>query len=397
MSINFEKYDSKPTQDKKWLVISVIAFLIIGLGGYFYTQSVNADKAEALFAQAKDQYEDNNLNTSLKLVNKAIANNNQLEYLKLKTRILSRQGKDYEREQTLEEIIKRDPTDDHALMQLSMAYKLNGEREKALPLMKKAAELDPDVFNYQIGLGHLYYETGDIEKFRAVFEGLIKKDPYYLNTWEQYAVNYFNDGDYRTALKIRQRSMDYLSGKFEAYFALAQVYDAMENKEKAVEAYTKSLMLHPLKNSIAARRIFEMTGKRVPPALEKLDTNRIPFKKQENVMIVDAFANGHPGKFMVDTGASATVMFKKSVEPYGIETVPMKVEIQTGNGKTQVDVCHVDVQLGQYQLEKHACVVIEDFDTGKNIDNIDGILGMNIFNHFRMEVDNDKKELVLYR
>lgn len=394
MHVDFEKY-SKPsgTGVKVWLIV-ILVFLLMGVGGYFYIDYNNKKAAEELYAKARDHFKASQFSLALKEINGALAYNEKLDYLSLKVNILNNQGKAYQLEQTMEALVKKDPTNDAAFSFLGDIYFSNDQLEKSLEAFKKAVALNPRNIEHKLSLANIHFKLGNKTAFKEIYENLLKEMPYYYKIWERYLSNYSSIGEHEKALAIAERAMEYFPEDFYAYYMLAVIHDNLEHKEKAVAFYFKSLELHPMKNSIAADRIFRLTGKRAPAYLEKLDSNRIPFVKQNKVMIVDAFANGHPGKFMVDTGASYTVILEKNIEKYDVTVIPITSEVQTGNGKTEMQACYLDIQLGEYTLKNHICFVAKDFEKGKKID---GILGMNVFEHFRMEVDNSSHELILHR
>jgi hypothetical protein len=55
--------------------------------------------------------------------------------------------------------------------------------------------------------------------------------------------------------------------------------------------------LHLLENSIAAKRIFEIAGKRVPPALENAISDSLPIEIENNLSYIAADINGVKGRF----------------------------------------------------------------------------------------------------
>lgn len=99
---------------------------------------------------------------------------------------------------------------------------------------------------------------------------------------------------------------------------------------------------------------------------------------------------------LLDTGASLSVMspeiFQRlSAQDY--EFLQRNVVLQTANGPVKADMYRIhQLQLGKYQL---ADVEFAVLPVGDSLPDFSGLLGMNVLNRFRFEIDQINKELVL--
>jgi clan AA aspartic protease (TIGR02281 family) len=176
----------------------------------------------------------------------------------------------------------------------------------------------------------------------------------------------------------------FLKGESEYYLSL---------KKDAVTSYYRSLELEPLSNSIAAERILELTGKRPPSKLENLETDRIPFTSDNNLMFIEALVNNRLGLFLVDTGASGCVLFSNQLEKYRMKTGTSKIEAETAGGTIQARIAFGRVQVGKHIVEPIMFVVTPPPKSMR----ADGIIGMNFLNRFQMDINRDTQVITLKR
>lgn len=128
------------------------------------------------------------------------------------------------------------------------------------------------------------------------------------------------------------------------------------------------------------------------PVLQELDPSRVvevtgPDGARELVIArgadghfhVDAKANGAEVRFLVDTGASATVLTKSDAERSGIQTAALQFDrpVQTANGIAFYARATLDsLDVGPYRLSSIAVGVMPDSALGTSL------LGMNTIDRF---------------
>jgi predicted aspartyl protease len=116
------------------------------------------------------------------------------------------------------------------------------------------------------------------------------------------------------------------------------------------------------------------------------------------LILVDAFANHRgPLRFVVDTGASTTVLSTQVVQELGLATQPAAA-LTGGGGAVPVSLGHLDVlRIGLVSVPR-VTVAIADFLTplGERVGvRLDGIIGHNILKEFRPTIDYPRSVLQL--
>lgn len=101
------------------------------------------------------------------------------------------------------------------------------------------------------------------------------------------------------------------------------------------------------------------------------------------------------GDFIVDTGASSTVISTKLARKLGIrEDAGIAISAQLADGRI-VEARTVivgEIRVGRARVFDTEVVILDDFeDTG-----FDGLLGMSFLGHFTVKIDNQENKLILY-
>jgi len=390
--MNLVLRQEEPTLPWGKLVMGLTACFALVIGGVkLYADQAAEHKAEAFFTSAQDQVRLEQPSDALVSINHALDLKEKPEFLNLKATLLIDEGKVFEADSVLKKLVTYQPKEPQYRYMLSTMALNEDDLDKAVKYMQEARDLEPNNPTYAVGLANLLYRQGKAEQAKALYEAVIQKDPNYKYAWEQYANALSNSGFYQEALAIDRRSLKHFPKDFEPYFLMATTYDHMGEKQKAVAAYRKSLELYPIENSIAAKRIYEITGHKVPARLEKIVTDDIPFDSIGNVMYVQAQVNEQSGRFLIDTGASVCVLYQHAAQKYHLTPSPYKIAVQTANGVIQVPLAYGDIQLGESRVSKVVIGIAPDPKSNAS----DGIIGMNFMNHFQMDIDKNRHTITL--
>ncbi|MFQ5682440.1 MAG: TIGR02281 family clan AA aspartic protease [Candidatus Binatia bacterium] len=136
--------------------------------------------------------------------------------------------------------------------------------------------------------------------------------------------------------------------------------------------------------------------RRQAPLLPLLpDKVSIPFQKKGEVVIVEAVVNQKTSKrFIVDTGASYTMISHATAKELGIgvgEKLPT-IPFQTANGVIHAPLISLDsIEIGGMQVKGLTAAIHDVFPDPK----IAGLLGLNFLRNFRMDFDTHNHVLVL--
>lgn len=371
----------------------IVAFIVVGAGVQWLLGFQRDQAADELYARAKDHFENSRLEAGLIAIDRALKRRETSKYLTVKLDILMNQNKPYEAQLILDKLVSLEPKNAHFQSMSGRIWYNQGEMDKAVERYQNAVELAPDNVQYQVELANLFFHQGKEAEAATLFNQLIQQDPNYKLAWNQYITALINREDYAPTEKLALKAVGRFSSDSDFHFLLATLYDRMGKKSEAVSAYYRSLELEPMEDSIAANRIFEMTGKRVPLRLEKMDSDQIAFDKQGKVMFVSGRVNREPGRFLLDTGASVCVIYQSRMARYGIVPGPFKIEAETANGMVQAQVGYATVQMGQNQEDAVLFAILPDPQS----QNADGIIGMNFLEKFRFEIDQNSRKLTLKR
>jgi len=128
--------------------------------------------------------------------------------------------------------------------------------------------------------------------------------------------------------------------------------------------------------------------KNQPPPASSPTKASVPFEKQGQVIIVEATLNKKTAaKFVVDTGASYTVISSATAKELSIDTDQntQPVTFQTANGMIQAPLVSLQsITVGGMEINNLTAAVHDVVPDGK----VFGLLGLNFLGNFRMDIDN---------
>lgn len=132
-----------------------------------------------------------------------------------------------------------------------------------------------------------------------------------------------------------------------------------------------------------------------PPAAPLPSKASIPFEKQGQVVIVEVTLNKKAaGKFVVDTGASYTMISSAVAKELEIDTEQNRrtAPFQTANGIIQAPLVSLEsITLGGMEIRNLTAAVHDILPDSR----VAGLLGLNFLTNFRMDIDTQKGVLHL--
>lgn len=145
----------------------------------------------------------------------------------------------------------------------------------------------------------------------------------------------------------------------------------------------------------AGRIISNEPPRRPPPALVVPNKASIPFERQGQVVVVEATLNKKTAaKFVVDTGASYTMISSAIAKELDIETEQNRrtAPFQTANGIIQAPLVSLEsISVGGMEIRNLTAAVHDVLSDPR----IAGLLGLNFLSNFRMDIDTQKGVLHL--
>jgi aspartyl protease family protein len=121
----------------------------------------------------------------------------------------------------------------------------------------------------------------------------------------------------------------------------------------------------------------------------------IPIERHGHVVIIQAILNKKwPAKFVVDTGASYTLISNALARELSIDIGPnaKTLPFQTANGLIQAPITNLEsVTVGGMEIRNIATAVHDAIPDPQ----VAGLLGLNFLSNFRMDIDTQKGVLHL--
>lgn len=161
---------------------------------------------------------------------------------------LLKSGKLVQAKSILEEIIKNEPANIDALYNLGMCFTELGQAGKAIPLLKRCAELKSDFDNAFVALGFAYEKTNDTENAKKYFLEAIKIEPNNSYALRNLGGLFGKSSDLEKAIYYLEKSYRINPSDPMTVYGLGHIYKIIEEYEKADEFFRKVLTLEAPEN-----------------------------------------------------------------------------------------------------------------------------------------------------
>ena len=135
---------------------------------------------------------------------------------------------------------------------------------------------------------------------------------------------------------------------------------------------------------------YESPRSQQPPPSLPLTKASVPFEKQGQVVIVEATLNNKTAaKFIVDTGASYTMISSATARELSIDAGQngQTVPFQTANGLIQAPLISLQsIIVGGMEINNLTAAIHDIIPDAR----VAGLLGLNFLTNFRMDIDTQK-------
>lgn len=169
----------------------------------------------------------------------------------------------------------------------------------------------------------------------------------------------------------------------------------MNDKDAAVRALKKSIELEPYTGASAAKLISEITGERMGASYQKYFEElkiSVPFKYSHNCTLIPASVEGVSGWFLLDTGASDSLIYESFLQRNQLNAISTSTgNYQTAGGIISVPIVYANFKIADINIA-HVRVGVLPGDSG---DDSVGIIGQNIIQRFKLEIDRNKGVVIL--
>ena len=141
--------------------------------------------------------------------------------------------------------LDQDPGDAAAMYELANIYAEQGNSSDAAPLAEKAVELDPANKWYKILLIQLYQAQGKYTDAGVFIDQLLVAEPDNIEYYEDQALNYIYDNDYKNAIKTYDILEQKLGLNEDISIQKEKIYIMMGKPDKALEEILKLSQAYP--------------------------------------------------------------------------------------------------------------------------------------------------------
>ncbi|HEY7716797.1 MAG TPA: TIGR02281 family clan AA aspartic protease [Candidatus Binatia bacterium] len=158
---------------------------------------------------------------------------------------------------------------------------------------------------------------------------------------------------------------------------------------------TDNLHNVPPKQRGNAHRVYAPENRRVTPETKPPRKASIPMEKHGHVVVIQATLNNkRAAKFVVDTGASYTLISNALARELAIDLGPNSktMPFQTANGLIHAPITNLDsIAVGGLEVRDMPAAVHDAIPDPQ----VAGLLGLNFLSNFRMDIDTQKGMLHL--
>ena len=156
-----------------------------------------------------------------------------------------RGGRHKEAESVYRRVLSRQPDHPDALHLLGMLLQQTGRPDEALPLLERAAGLDPSAAAFRCNLGSLLGRLGRHADAVEYFREAIRLRPDYPEAWQNLGVALAHLDKLPEAADAHARAAALRPGYAEAYRHGAAALRKLGRPSRSVPLYRKALELHP--------------------------------------------------------------------------------------------------------------------------------------------------------
>lgn len=162
--------------------------------------------------------------------------------------------------------------------------------------------------------------------------------------------------------------------------------------DNGVVHITDNLHNVPPNQRANAERVQTPKTPRVAPPLKPLKPRKVsvPIEKHGEVVVIQATLNNkQTARFVVDTGASYTLISRALARELAIDLGPQAktMPFQTANGLIQAPITSLDsIAVGGIEVRDMMTAVHDAVPDSQ----VAGLLGLNFLSHFRMDIDTQK-------
>lgn len=138
--------------------------------------------------------------------------------------------------------LKINPNQSEVLHYKALAFSFLGKHKKAVKIIGKAIEIDPDKVSYWNDMGVFFYRMNHISKAHSAFDraNKIEQNPY---SWSNKATLYYEVGKLDKALECFDRAIELDGNDMDSIIGKAHIYSEMNDFKKADECFSRACQI----------------------------------------------------------------------------------------------------------------------------------------------------------
>ena len=299
------------------------------------------------------------------------------------------------------------PRDAAALVRLAALYRAAGRPGAAAEAYRSALAVDPQNLVAHVNLGLLYYDILDLDRAIYHLKMAIVIDPGSFEAYRTLGLAFERDGDPKSAEPVLRRTMELAPdpvARAEAARNLARVLERLDRKFEAAQFLAESVRDAggPAENAESPQRVQQRIAR-----LRRESDSSAPLLSSEGVEVrfrpwggsipVKGLLDEHvPAAFLVDTGATYTTISSALARDLGINDLEKhaRVRFRAASGDIIAPLVQIrSLRIRDAYVENITVAVCDTCGDGL----IDGLLGLNFLQRFRVEIDGVSGRLVLRR
>lgn len=261
--------------------------------------------------------------------------------------------------------------------------------------MKEVVKAIPRNSDYKLYLAEIIYvyKSDKVDESIKLIKDVISKDPQNYNGWEYLSNLYINENLLEESYQSRKEANKHFADDPRQLYAFAKIAYRLNYKDEAIKALNHLLKMDSSYTLSGANLLSEITDKDVDEILgDKIHKKfyEVEFNNDSGIMYVIGNFEGHPIRFLIDTGATHSVINKNFIEKTGLSIDPYAplVQYETANGIIQAPVVYGNYGLGDLVITNIRTAIMDTTMT-----NHDGIIGQNVLSKFLVSIDNESKTM----
>lgn len=223
-----------------------------------------------------------------------------------------------------------------------------------------------------------------------------------INDIKQNTIEYIKATEYDKAIELLETNIDLVYNDTTGLFkGLIDLYNYRKKWDKVVELYSHRTVYKTNKEPTSLT--FARAYSQYSPEIIVLNSSiTVPYEtNKHDVSLVEVEINGKKYNFILDTGASTSVLSAKVAKKCNIKQTTSMTSTAGSATKEAVKIIPGSIDtlcIGQLKIYNHKCMILNDEDLefrvlGIRLLKIDGMIGWNFFQEFDVTINDITKTL----